>query len=87
MIAFASLFLGLILGPRPMEVVVGDEVAAVELLLDGRSLGMLREPPWRFETDFGNELAPNASRRWPSTPAAGSSAGSTSGSICPSRKR
>lgn len=58
MIAFASLFLGLMLGVRPVEVVVGDGVAAVELRLDGRRLGKLTGAPWVMECDFGPELAP-----------------------------
>ncbi len=58
MIAFASLFLGLFFGVKPVEVVVGQEVAAVELRLDGESLGTLRGAPWVRECDFGSELAP-----------------------------
>ncbi len=58
MIAFASLFLGLILGTKPVELVVGDGVAAVELRLDGESLGTLHRDPWLMECDFGSDLAP-----------------------------
>ncbi len=58
MIAFASLFLGLFLGAKPVEVVVGEDVAAVELRLDGESLGTLRGEPWIRDCDFGSELAP-----------------------------
>ncbi len=58
MIAFASLFLGLFLGVKPVEVVVGPEVAAVELRLDGKVLATLREEPWIRSCDFGPELAP-----------------------------
>lgn len=58
MIAFASLFLGLFLGVKPVEVVVGQDVAAVELRLDGQSLGTLRGAPWVRNIDFGAELAP-----------------------------
>ncbi len=58
MIAFATLFLGLFLGERPVEVVVGEGVAAVELWLDGESLGRMTEPPWTMPCDFGSELAP-----------------------------
>lgn len=57
MIAFATLILGLFLGPKPVELVVGDGVAAVELRLDGERVGVLTEPPWVMEVDFG-ELAP-----------------------------
>ncbi len=58
MIAFATLFLGLVLGPQPVEVVVGDRVAAVEILLNGRSHGVIRGAPWSMPCDFGPELAP-----------------------------
>ncbi|MCP4656611.1 MAG: hypothetical protein GY856_14455 [bacterium] len=58
MIAFASLFLGLVFGVQSVEVVVGDAVAAVELRLDGRRLGVIREAPWTMECDFGSEIAP-----------------------------
>ncbi len=58
MIAFASLFLGLMFGVRPVEVVVGEGVAAVELRLDGRRLGTIRGAPWVMECDFGPELSP-----------------------------
>lgn len=58
MIAFTTLFLGLVVGVHPVEIVVGDEVASVEFLLDGRSLATLREPPWNLGCDFGAELAP-----------------------------
>lgn len=58
MIAFATLFLGLTLGLQPVELVASDEVAAVEILLGGRSLGVIEGPPWTLEVDFGSELAP-----------------------------
>lgn len=58
MIAFASLFLSLILGVRPVEVVVGEGVAVVEVRLDGQLVGTLRQAPWRLPCDFGTELAP-----------------------------
>ncbi len=58
MIAFASLFLGLVLGVQPVEVVVGEGVVAVEILLNGRSLGMMRGEPWTMDCDLGAELAP-----------------------------
>ncbi len=58
MVAFASLFLALILGVHQVEVVVGDGVASVELRLDGERLGILRQAPWVLPCDFGSELAP-----------------------------
>ncbi len=58
MVAFATLFLGLFFGVKPVEVVVGDNVAVVELRLDGERLGMLRGAPWTVDCDFGEELEP-----------------------------
>lgn len=58
MIAFATLFLGLILGVREVELVVGDDVAAVEVLLNDRLVATLGEPPWKLDCDFGPELVP-----------------------------
>ncbi len=63
MVTFISVFLGLVLGVQPVEwTVSGDlaaEVAAVELRLDGRSVGRLSGPPWALACDFGPELAPH----------------------------
>jgi hypothetical protein len=59
MIAFASLFLGLIVGTRPVTVIVGNTVAAVEFELDGRTLGRLSKAPWTREVDFGMEFEPH----------------------------
>jgi len=58
MIAFATLFLGLVFGPKPVEVIVGPEVAAVEVYLDGESVGKTTGEPWTLPVDFGSELAP-----------------------------
>ena len=58
MITFASLFLGLIVGVRPVEVVVGEPVARVEFLLDGERAALLEGPPWVAPVDFGSELVP-----------------------------
>ena len=58
MIAFASLFLGLMFGPRPVELVVGPEVAAVEIRLDGEQVALLREAPWVAPCDFGKQIQP-----------------------------
>lgn len=59
MIAFASLFLGLVLGVQPVEVVVGEGVARVELLLDGEVVGTAERPPWTVPCDLGDTLAPH----------------------------
>ncbi len=59
MIEFLTLLLGLIVGSQPVEVAVGDGVAAVELRLDGRTIARREAPPWRFDCDLGRDLAPH----------------------------
>ncbi len=58
MIVFTVIYLGLIVGPHPVAVSVSDDVAAVELRLDGRLVGTMHGAPWRGELDFGPELVP-----------------------------
>ena len=59
MVAFASLFLSLVVGFQPVELHVGELVAAVEILVDGRQAGTLRQAPWSLPCDFGEELVPH----------------------------
>lgn len=59
MIAFATLFLGLVLGARPVEVTAGSGVASVEFVLDGASAARISRSPWRATVDFGAELSPH----------------------------
>lgn len=59
MITFVTLFLGLFLGTQPVELRVDEGVAAVELVLDGESLGRLEGPPWSGQLDLGQELTPH----------------------------
>lgn len=73
MVAFVTLFIGLVLGPQDVEVIVGDDVARVEIVLNGEVAAVLKpapgepapeEPapeedaPWRTRVDLGSELAP-----------------------------
>jgi len=58
-IAFASFYLGLVLGAQPIELIAGDKVARVELRLDDRAVATLDGPPWRTELDFGEQLLPH----------------------------
>jgi len=59
------------LKPRVQDVVLGESeaalllsdidderVARVEVLVDGRRVGMLTEPPWRVEFDAGDDVQP-----------------------------
>ena len=59
MIAFASLFLGLIVGPEPVDLLVGDSVAVVEIRLDGETVDEIRREPWSLVCDFGSVLRPH----------------------------
>ena len=58
-IAFLSLFFGLIRGPFPVELAVNGPAAAVELLVDGKSVQTLQAPPWKTTIDFGPDLLPH----------------------------
>ena len=59
MIAFLTLFLGLIAGVHPVTVSVTGHVAAVEVELDGAPAGRTRSAPWTVSVDFGSELSPH----------------------------
>ncbi len=59
MITFATIFLGLVLGVQPVSVVVGEEVARVEFLLDGERIATVQGPPWKADCDFGTDLVPH----------------------------
>lgn len=58
-VAFATLFLGLTLGPHPVTLTVAEPVAEVELLLDGVPIRTLAGEPWTASVDFGPVLAPH----------------------------
>jgi hypothetical protein len=59
MIAFASLFLGLIVGTQAVQVLVDDSVQAVEYRLDGELVTRLEADPWRADVPFGADLVPH----------------------------
>lgn len=59
MLEFLTLLLGLVTGPRTIELDAGPEVARIELRLDGTVLASATERPWRFEVDFGADLLPH----------------------------
>lgn len=58
MIAFLTLFLGLVYGPVTVELSAGAEVARIELFVDGRRAAELG-PPWAVTIDLGPEIAPH----------------------------
>ena len=53
-VAFVTLFLTLVSGPQTVTVAVTGPVAAVEVLLNGESVGVMRGEPWRLDFDFGS---------------------------------
>lgn len=57
-LAFATLFLGLVVGPQTIELTAGARVARIEILVDGASIASLTSPPWRIGHDFGDRLVP-----------------------------
>jgi hypothetical protein len=59
MVTFITLLLGLISGPRPIELGAGEGVAFVELRLDDQLVATLRQPPWKAVVDFGDAPAPH----------------------------
>ncbi|HEX9667964.1 MAG TPA: hypothetical protein VGC93_00650 [Thermoanaerobaculia bacterium] len=59
MVAFASLWLGVVAGNVPVELLVPPDTARVELFLDGRPAGVLAAAPWKLPVDIGEELAPH----------------------------
>jgi len=58
-IAFVSIFLGLTAETQEIEVSVGEQVARVEIVLDGKLAGTLDRAPWRLAVDFGQRLTPH----------------------------
>ncbi len=59
MVAFVTLFLGLVFGVQTVEVAVDGPVAAVELRLDGDAVAMRSVSPWVFRLDLGDEVRPH----------------------------
>ena len=58
-LVFVTVFLGLVAGRQPVEMLVPADVAKVELRLDGRAVATMTAPPWRATVDFGDELLPH----------------------------
>jgi hypothetical protein len=59
MIAFATLFLGLVLGPKQVDLIVEGNPTAVVLQLDGVEIARKSAPPWSFECNLGPQLEPH----------------------------
>jgi hypothetical protein len=58
MIEFLTLFVGLVIGVRDVEVAVPGSVARVELRLNDRVVAEIDGPPWVTRIDFGHDLLP-----------------------------
>ncbi len=59
MITFLTLYLGLIVGPRPFELAVAEPAARVEIFLDGELRSEISGPPWEFVVDLGEVPLPH----------------------------
>jgi hypothetical protein len=59
LVAFASLLLGLIIGPWQVALMVSPPVTAVRLELDGQRMATLEAAPWKATVDFGDDLLPH----------------------------
>jgi hypothetical protein len=59
MVTFTSLFLWLLTGIHPVHVAVDPAVVSVEIFLDGESIGVVTEPSWELQCDFGSQLLPH----------------------------
>src|SRR6202140_4235137 len=57
-IVFLSLFLGLVSGPQPIDLHVGDAISSGRILVDGREVKALSQPPWHTVLDFGRDIVP-----------------------------
>ncbi len=57
-VTFATLFLGLVVGPHEVELLVRQDVAAVEIRLNGEAIAEVVGAPWRAICDLGDELEP-----------------------------
>ncbi len=59
MLAFLTLLLGIVTGPREVALTVPENARSVEIFLDGRRVGIRRSSPWEFNVDFGTLPAPH----------------------------
>jgi hypothetical protein len=59
MVTFLSLFLWLMTGVHQVEVSVDSSVVSVEIVLDGRKVGVATAPAWSVPCDFGEKPRPH----------------------------
>lgn len=58
MLTITTLFLGLVVGPQPVEIAADAAVARIVLTVDGAPCASLAAPPWSARCDFGPTPAP-----------------------------
>ncbi|MEO8054170.1 MAG: hypothetical protein ABI768_03390, partial [Acidobacteriota bacterium] len=59
MLTFQTLLLGIVAGPREIDLAAPAGTAAVEIFLDGEGVARRTAPPWTFAVDFGAAPAPH----------------------------
>jgi len=59
LIAFLTLYLGLIAGRQPFELRVDPAVKRVNLYVDGNKVETIAAPPWRASVDLGDAIQPH----------------------------
>ena len=59
MLTFLTLLLGIVWGPRDIELSAPVGTAAVEIFLDGESVALKPKAPWTFRVDLGPAPAPH----------------------------
>ena len=60
MLTFLTLLLGIVWGPRAIELSAPVGTAAVEIFLDGESVGLKAKAPWTFVCNLGPAPAPHS---------------------------
>ncbi|MBK9062422.1 MAG: hypothetical protein IPL89_04385 [Acidobacteria bacterium] len=59
MLTYLTLLLGIVVGPREIELSAPPGTAAVEIFLDGEGVARRTAPPWTFAVDFGSAPSPH----------------------------
>jgi hypothetical protein len=58
-LAFLTLLLGIITGPRQVALTAPENTRSIEIFVDDQRVGIRRSPPWEFKVDFGTLPAPH----------------------------
>src|SRR5438045_661015 len=57
-IIFLTMLLGIVARTQPVALQVSGPIESVRILLGGRQVASMSEPPWRTAVDFGTDLTP-----------------------------